>query len=42
MWKLISLAAGIVLLIAGTSKLIDWWMQVPKIDFNKQYDKTML
>lgn len=41
MWKLISLA-GAVVLLAVANKLIDKWMNVPRADFNKLYDGTML
>jgi len=42
MWKFLSTAAAVLLLLFLVNKLIDRWMDAPKIDFNKQYDKTML
>jgi hypothetical protein len=42
MWKLITTIAAVTTLFFVINKLIDKWMGAPRIDFNKQYDKTML
>jgi hypothetical protein len=42
MWKMISIAAGLLFLVFIAGKAFQRWMNAPGIDFNKTYDKTML
>jgi hypothetical protein len=42
MWKVIIVAAGLLLLLFAAGKAVQNWINAPGIDFNKTYDKTML